>query len=39
MYYLNAYGHWLVSWNIQKGETVIRCIETSTGIKKEFVTF
>ena len=37
MYYLNAYGHWLVTKNIQNGELVIQCTDTGNGIVKKLI--
>jgi len=41
MYYLNAYGHWLVTKNINKGELVIQCTDQGDGkpVKKEVLIF
>ena len=39
MYYLNAYGHWLVTKNICDGELVIKCTDTGKGIIKEIIKF
>ena len=37
MYYTNAYGHWLVTQNIKKGELVIQCTDTGKGIVKKLI--
>ncbi len=41
MYYLNAYGHWMVTAAIKPGELVIRCTSQGKGkpVKKEIVKF
>lgn len=41
MYFVNAYGHWLVKSAIKPGELVIMCTSQGDGkpVKKEIVSF